>query len=91
MGRAMTERVSKGDLVERVGQRTGREVATVAEIVDATFAEITAALADGTSVSVRAFGTFYVPAERDRSVFAFNLSQRLRALFGWSSIYRGER
>ncbi len=87
----MTERVSKGDLVSRVVQRTARDTAIVEEIVDATFAEITAALADGTPVSVRDFGTFYVRVERDRWVFKFNPSQRLRALFGWSSTYRGER
>ena len=87
----MPERVRKADLVDRVAQRTTRDSATVEEIVDATFAEIIAALADGTPVSVRDFGTFSVRVERDRSVFRFNPSQPLRAAFGWSSSYRGER
>lgn len=87
----MPERVGKADLVERVAQRTGRDTTAVEEIVDATFAEIAAALADGTPVSMRDFGTFYVHVERDRSVFKFNPSQRLRAAFGWSSTHRGER
>lgn len=88
---AMPERVAKADLVERVAQRTGRDGTAVEEIVNATFAEIAAALADGTPVTVRDFGTSYVRVERDRSVFTFNPAQRLRAMFGWSSSYRGER
>lgn len=87
----MTDRVQKGDLVRRIAQRTERDTAIVEEIVDATFAELSAALEEGTPVSVRDFGTFYVRVERDRWVFKFNPSQRLRALFGWSSTYRGER
>jgi hypothetical protein len=43
----------------------------------------------GEGVSLRGFGSFYVRAERDSWVFKFNPSQRLRALFGWSSTYRG--
>jgi hypothetical protein len=50
---------------------------------------IYAALKGGEGVSLRGFGSFYVRAERDSWVFKFNLSQRLRALFGWSSTYRG--
>jgi DNA-binding protein HU-beta len=46
-------------------------------------------LKGGEGVSLRGFGSFYVRAERDSWVFKFNPSQRLRALFGWSSTYRG--
>jgi DNA-binding protein HU-beta len=62
----------------------------VGEVVDATLAEIYEALKRGQSVSLRDFGSFYVRPERDRWVFKFNPSQRLRKLFGWSSTYRGE-
>ena len=87
----MTERVSKSDLIQRIAQRTSQDAVLVEEIVDATFAEITEALKEGFPVTVRDFGTFYVRVERDQWVFKFNPSQRLRALFGWSSTYRGER
>jgi DNA-binding protein HU-beta len=87
----MPERVGKADLVERAAQQTGRDTTAVTAVVDATFAEIAAALADDAPVTIRALDTFYVRVERDRSVFRFNPSQRLRAAFGWSSSYRGER
>ncbi len=41
-------------------------------------------------MTLRTFGSFYVREERGSWVFRFNPSQRLRALFGWSSTYRGE-
>jgi DNA-binding protein HU-beta len=45
----------------------------------------------GESVTLRGFGSFYVRPERSSWVFRFNPGQRLRALFGWSSSYKGER
>ena len=85
----MTGRVEKPELVRLVSQRTNRDAETVSEIVDGLLEEIYAALKHGDSVSLRGFGSFYVRPERDSWVFKFNPSQRLRALFGWSSTYRG--
>ena len=85
----MTGRVEKSDLVRRVAGRVDRDAETVAEIVDAFLEETYEALKRGDSVSLRGFGSFYVRPERESWVFKFNPSQRLRALFGWSSTYRG--
>ncbi len=83
-------RVEKKELVDLVAKRVNRDAETVAEVLDATLAEIYEALKRGDSVSLRDFGTFYVRPEPDSWVFKFNPSQRLRKLFGWSSTYRGE-
>jgi DNA-binding protein HU-beta len=87
----MTERIDKSELVRLVVQRTGLDAETVGAIIDATLEEIYEALKRLEPVSLRDFGTFYVREERSRWVFKFNPSQRLRALFGWSSTYRGKR
>ena len=87
----MADRVEKPELVRLAAQRAGRDEEAVAEAVDAFLEEIYQALKRGHSVSLRGFGSFYVRPERDRWVFRFNPSQRLRALFGWSSTYRGPR
>jgi DNA-binding protein HU-beta len=86
----MTGRIEKAELVSLVSQRTSQEAQTVDEIVDAFLDEIYQALKRGDSVSLRGFGSFYVRSHPDTWVFKFNPSQRLRALFGWSSTYRGE-
>ena len=86
----MTGRVEKPELVALISQRTNRDAQMVDQIVDAFLDEIYQALKRGDSVSLRGFGSFYVRPHRDSWVFRFNPSQRLRALFGWSSTYRGE-
>lgn len=88
----MPYRVEKLDLVRLTAERLGRDdaaAADVAEVVDAFLEEVYEALKRGESVSLRGFGSFYVRPEQESWVFRFNASQRLRALFGWSSTYRG--
>ena len=94
-GQHLAARVEKPDLVRLAAERLGRDgrdeaaVAAVAEAVDAFLEEVYEALKRGESVSLRGFGSFYVRPERESWVFRFNPSQRLRALFGWSSTHRG--
>jgi len=81
---------SKKELIKRVAKRTGKDSAEVESVVDAALEEIYMALKQGKSVSLRNFGTFYIDLRRTGTVFKFNPSQRLKALFGWSSTYKGE-
>jgi DNA-binding protein HU-beta len=85
----MTARIEKADLVRLVARRVDQDAETVEAIVDAFLEEMYEALKRGACVTLRGFGSFYVRPERERWVFKFNPSQRLRALFGWSSSYRG--
>lgn len=85
----MSERITKADLVKQVAERVGRDPGEVNVIIDAALEEIYEALKRGESVSLKHFGTFYVQPKRTTWVFKFNPSQRLRALFGWSSTYKG--
>ena len=86
----MSSSVDRKELIQRVVTRTGEEQTIVAGIIDATLEEIYEALKHEESVSLRNVGTFYIRSERSGAVFKFNPAQRLRALFGWSSTYRGE-
>jgi DNA-binding protein HU-beta len=86
----MAERIDKKELAVRVAQRLCGIEPTAEQMVDATLEEIYEALKRGECVSLRHFGTFYIRQERKSWVFKFNPSQRLRALFGWSSTYKGE-
>ncbi len=87
----VAQRIEKPELVALVAQRTKQNAALVEEITDAVLEEIYAALQRGESVSLRNFGSFYVREGNTGRVFKFNPSQRLRALFGWSSTYQGDR
>ncbi len=85
----MSQRVNRKELIRRISARVN-QTDNVEAIVDATLEEIYEALKQGESVSLRNFGTFYIDWRRSGTVFKFNPSQRLRKLFGWSSIYKGE-
>ena len=85
----MNDRMDKNELIRRVAQRTGSDEKLVGDVVDATLEEIYQALKREESVSLRDFGTFYIDVRWSGTVFKFNPSQRLRALFGWSSTYPG--
>ncbi len=85
----MADRMTEKTLVQAVAERTGQDAALTGEIVNAMLAEIHASIKQSESVSLSNFGTFSVRAERDTWVFKFSPSQRLRAVLGWSSTYRG--
>ena len=86
----MSNSINKDELVKRVAAKTGQGQTAVAEIVDTTFEEIYQAFKREEKVTIRNFGTFYIDVRRSGTVFKFNPAQRLRALFGWSSTYKGK-
>jgi DNA-binding protein HU-beta len=86
----MGERIDKTQLVNRIAKRMSKEPGEIEPVADAMLEEIYEALKREESVSLRNFGTFYIDMRRSGTVFKFNPAQRLRALFGWSSTYKGE-
>ena len=85
----MSNSINKDELIQRVAAKTGQNKAVVAEIVDTTFEEMYQAFKREEKVTIRNFGTFYIDIRHSGTVFKFNPAQRLRALFGWSSTYKG--
>lgn len=63
---------------------------TAAAWVDAVVETIYDSLKAGESITFKGFGSFYVRPEHESWVFKFNPGQRLRALLGWSSTYKGK-
>ncbi|NUQ05090.1 MAG: HU family DNA-binding protein [Anaerolineae bacterium] len=86
----MGDTIDKKELVTRIAKRLSKDSAEISPMIDAAFEEIYAALKHEESVSIRNFGTFYIDIRHTGTVFKFNPSQRLKALFGWSSTYKGE-
>ncbi|MGC9395818.1 MAG: HU family DNA-binding protein [Anaerolineae bacterium] len=86
----MKDRIEKPELIARVAQRLDLAPEIVEPIIEMMLDEIYQALKNEERVSLRNFGTFYVRTGRDTWTFKFNPSQKWRALFGWSSTYKGE-
>lgn len=45
---------------------------------------------EGSSVTIKNFGNFYIATSKDSTAFKFNPAQKLKALFGWASSYKGK-
>jgi DNA-binding protein HU-beta len=86
----MGARIQKKDVVNRIAKRLATDEKSAETYLDATLETLYEAFKAGESVTLPGFGSFYVRAERDSWVFKFKPGQKLRALFGWSSTYRGE-
>jgi DNA-binding protein HU-beta len=84
----MSERIQKKDFVRRLAVRMKTNETVSAIWLDAMLDTLYESFKEGQSVTFTGFGNFYVRPERERWVFKFNPSQRLRALFGWSSTYK---
>jgi Bacterial DNA-binding protein len=86
----MTDRLQKKDVVHRLARRMGTDEQTAAAWLGAFTDTLYEAFKEGRSVTLPGFGGFYVRPHREAWAFKFNPGQKLRALFGWSSSYKGE-
>lgn len=85
----MSERIQKKELVRRLAVRMKTDEAASTMWLDAVLDTLYESFRSGESVTLSGFGNFYVRPERERWVFKFNPSQKLRSLLGWSSTYKG--
>ena len=86
----MPDRLKKEEFVHRLAVRMGTDDDTASKWVDGITETLYESFKAGESVTLPGFGGFFVRTERETWVFKFNPGQRLRALFGWSSTYKGE-
>ncbi len=85
----MAERIEKKEFVRRLAERMQTDEATAARWLDGVLEEMCQTFRSGCGLTLPGFGGFYLARKRDSWAFKFNPGQKLRALFGWSSTYRG--
>jgi nucleoid DNA-binding protein len=88
--RAMAERVTKEELVRRLAKKMRTDDATAEAWLEATLETMYQVFKSGKGLSLSGFGGFYVDRRGESTAFKFNPGQKLRALFGWSSTYKGK-
>ncbi len=86
----MDKKVEKKEIAHELAKRMESVDEVAEEWLEATLATLYDTFKQGNSVTLKGFGGFYVKPRRDSWVFKFNPGQKLRALFGWSSTYKGE-
>lgn len=86
----MAEHVKKEEFVRRLAKKVGTDAATAEAWLDATLEAMYQVFKSGKGISLSGFGGFYLDRRRESTAFKFNPGQKLRALFGWSSKYKGK-
>ena len=86
----MSQRIQKREVARRLAARMNTDEESASQWIDAMIDTLYEAFKAGESVTLEGLGGFYVRPEPESWVFRFNPGQKLRALFGWSSTYRGK-
>ncbi|MCD6053665.1 MAG: bacterial nucleoid DNA-binding protein, partial [Rubrobacteraceae bacterium] len=69
--------------------RMRTDEATATLWLDGVLEEMYKTFRSGCGLTLPGFGGFYLDRRQESWAFKFNPGQKLRALFGWSSSYRG--
>ncbi len=86
----MSDRIQKKEIIQRLAQRMNTDEKTAEIWLEAFTDTLYEAFKEGRSVTLPGFGGFYVKPKGESWAFKFNPGQKLRALFGWSSTYKGK-
>ena len=86
----MSYRIQKKELISRLSQRMETDEKTAEAWLDAFIDILYESFKEGLSVTLTGLGGFYLKPKREGCVFKFNPGQKLRALLGWSSTYKGK-
>ena len=86
----MATAISKEEFIKRLAARMNTDEATAKEWLEGTTETLYETFKEKKGVSLKGFGSFYLDERGDSCAFKFNPSQKLRALLGWSSTYKGK-
>ena len=86
----MAAHIKKEEFVRRLAKERGTDEATAQAWLEATLDAMYQVFKSGKGLSLAGFGGFYLDRQRESTAFKFNPGQKLRALFGWSSKYKGK-
>jgi DNA-binding protein HU-beta len=81
----VAERIEKKEFVRRLADRMQTDEGMAAQWPE----EMYQTFRSGHGLTLLGLGGFYLDRRRESWAFKFNPGQKLRALFGWSSAYRG--
>ncbi len=79
--------MNKKEWIKAVANQIGQPESQVALTLEAGLEEIYQSMKREEKVTLVNFGTFYIDARQNGTVFKFNPSQKWKALFGWASSY----
>lgn len=85
----MADRIEKKAFVQQLAKRMNADEKVAAEWLEAVLDMLYENFKAGRGVTLKGFGGFYVQPKGRVWAFKFNPGQKLKALFGWASTYKG--
>ena len=86
----MAERIERKAFVQQLAKRMNSDEKVASEWLEATLETLYQNFKVGRGFTLKGFGGFYVQPRGRTWAFKFNPGQKLKALFGWSSTYKGK-
>jgi nucleoid DNA-binding protein len=86
----MADRIEKKVFVQQLAKRMNSDEKVASEWLEATSETLYENFKAGRGVTLKGFGGFYVQPKGRTWAFKFNPGQKLKALFGWKSTYKGK-
>ncbi len=86
----MADRIERKAFVQQLATRMQTDEQVASEWLEATLETLYANFKEGRGVTLKGFAGFYVQPKGRTWAFRFNPGQKLKALFGWSSSYKGK-
>ena len=84
------DRIEKKEIIRQVAKRMNASESVASQWLEVILETFYDNIKQGTSITLTGFGGFYVQPKRPTWVFKFNPGQKLKAVFGWSSTYKGK-
>ena len=86
----MAKRLNKKEFVTKLSSRLKVSEKSAERYLEAVTETLYDSFKSGNGVTIPNFGSFYLEQRRSGCVFKFNPGQKLKALFGWSSTFKGK-
>lgn len=82
--------IGKKEIAQELAKRMDSTEEIAREWLEAMLETLYDTFKQGNGITLKGFGGFYVSPRGNTWAFKFNPGQKLKALFGWSSTYKGE-
>lgn len=86
----MADRIEKKAFVQQLAKRLNADEKVADEWLEAALETLYENFKAGKGVTLKGFGGFYIQPKGRTWAFKFNPGQKLKTLFGWSSMYKGK-
>lgn len=86
----MGERIGKKEFVQLIAKKMNTDEETAGTWLNTILDSMYEIFKSGKGLTLTGFGSFYLDRRRNSTAFKFNPGQKLKALLGWSSSYKGK-